>query len=293
MLLALVLAAWPTPQSVQIAGCAAAACSTRDDVRVCKCIPSEGEQRPGITVDGPAGRHLEWDVRSVLGDVSDFIVDASDLDANGAAELLVASRAAESNGVMIRTWELAIVDGADDGVTHAIAQDWGRDFEGPKHALLLTEWANDGDRVVFIGREYRYADGRLEPTDSPVRRRAFDATFERERLSAINASKDKTLPVRTFLAAGGTKPGVDAPPAKLSAVTVKGVTRDEQWLQLHLQSSSGELETLSGSVEGEVTLRLGDATRKRLYPLGYAPADAETWLLGRTARRAAGQVWLR
>lgn len=292
MLLALVLAAWPNPQAVKISGCSASACTAQNDVRVCKCIPSDGEQRPGITLDTAGGLHLEWDVRSVSGDVSDFVVDTKELDGDGKPEVLISSRATESNGVLVRTWELAIVDGATDGVTHVLTQDWGLDFVSAKRTLLLTEWAVEGSRVVFTGREYQYADARLEPTDEAVRRRVLDAAFEAERLAAINASADKTLPSRSFLMHASTKKGADALPSKLSSVTVKGLTRDAQWLQVHVQSPSGALETISGDVAGQATLRLGDARKKRLYPLGYAPADAEGWLLGRTLRRNAGQLWL-
>lgn len=282
MLLALVLAAWPAPQPTKINQCSASACTTSGEVRVCKCIPNRGEKRAGITIDGPSKRHLEWDVRTVLGDVNDFFVDSVDLDGDGSAETVVSSRAVESNGVMICTWELAIVDGAADTVMHVVTHDWGRDFLGAKNALLLTEWANEAGRIVFTGREYRYEKGRLEPTDEPVRRRAYDGAFETERLAAINKSEDRTLPARTFLSSASTKKGVDSVPSKLEKVVVKGLIRDER-LQAHVQAGE-ELSTIP-------ELRLGDAKKKRLYPLGYAPADAEDWLVGKSVRRSDGQLW--
>ncbi|MGV3622243.1 MAG: hypothetical protein ACO1OB_15575 [Archangium sp.] len=286
MFLALVLAAWPTPQPTKINQCSASACATSGEVRVCKCIPDRGEKRAGITIDGPAKRHLEWDVRTVLGDVNDFFVDDIDLDADGRTETVVVSRATESNGVMIRTWELAIVDGTSDTVTHVLTQDWGRDFLGPKNSLLLTEWATESGRIVFTGREYKYAKGRLEPTDDPVRRRAYDDTFEAERLAAINSSGDRSLPARAFLSKSSTKKGTDSLPNKLVNVTVKGITREEPWLQVHVQNGDN-VATIS-----EDGLRFGDAKKKRLYPLGYAPADAEDWLVGKTVRRSESQLWL-
>jgi hypothetical protein len=45
-------------------------------------------------------------------------------------------------------------------------------------------------------------------------------------------------------------------------------------------------------------LRLGDARTARLYPMAYAPAEAEAWLVGRRVRVAldgaalAGAVWV-
>ena len=85
MLLSLVLAAalWPAPQSTPVDGCHAAACTTQAGQQVCKCVPSDGEGRPGVVIEGPGKRHLEWDVRSFLGEVSDFVVQTVDLDGDG------------------------------------------------------------------------------------------------------------------------------------------------------------------------------------------------------------------
>lgn len=295
MLLSLVLAAapwWPAPQSTPVDGCLAAACTTQASQQVCKCVPSSGEGRPGVVIEGPGQRHLEWDVRSFLGEVSDFVVQTVDLDGDGRPELLIASRAAESNGMMVRDWELAIVDGASDAVLHVLVQDWGPDAISPRGSLLLTEWAMSAGHIVFTGREYSYESGRLEPADAPVRRRPLSPLFEKERLAAINTSADRTLRPRAFLAHPSTQQGVDVLPKTLRLAVVKGVAREEPWLQLHLQGANGKLEMLSGDVEGTATLRLGDARHRRLFPLGYAPADAEAWLLGREVWRAEGQVWV-
>ena len=130
MLLTLLLAAvpaWPAPLQAPVEGCHAAACTSQAEVKICKCVPEEGEKRPGIVIEGPGKRHLEWDVRSFLGEVSDFVVQTADLDNDGRPELLVASRASESNGMMVRDWELAIVDGESEGVMHLLVQDWGPD----------------------------------------------------------------------------------------------------------------------------------------------------------------------
>lgn len=295
MWLSLLLAAapsWPAPQPTAIEGCLAAACTARAGQQVCKCLPAGEEGRPGVVIEGPGQRHLEFDVRAHQGEVTDFVVQTVDLDADGKPELLVASRAAESNGLRVRDWELAIVDGETEGVLHVLVQDWGPDALAASGALLLTEWAMTSGHIVFTGREYAYASGRLEPTDAPVLRRALNGAFEKERLGVINASADRTLHPRAFLAHPSTKQGVDVLPRTLLPSVVKGVAREEPWLQLHLQGGTGKIESLSGDVEGKATLRLGDARRKRLFPLGYAPADAETWLLGRNVWRGEGQVWV-
>ncbi len=245
-----------------------------------------------MVIEGPGTRHLEWDARSFLGDVTDFVVQTVDLDGDAKPEVVIASRASESNGMMVRDWELAIVDGESDTVMHLLAQDWGPDSISEKRTLLLTEWAMSAGQIVFTGREYVYESGRLEPSDAPVRRRALNAAFEKERLAVINASTDRTMSPRAFIAHASTKQGADVVPKLVSAVLVKGVAREEPWLQLHVQGPNGKIEMLSGDVEGKATLRLGDVKRKRLFPLGYAPADAETWLIGRNVWRAEGQVWI-
>ena len=290
--LALVLAAWPAPVLAPIAGCHAAACTELAGQRICKCVPGDGEARPGIVVEGPGTRHLEWDVRTYLGEVNDFVVQSVELDGDGKPELVIASRANESSGMRVRDWELAIVDGQTDEVMHVLVQDWGPDSISASSTLLLTEWAMTGGHIVFTGREYGYESGRLAPCDAPVRRRALTSAFEKERLAMHNASTDLTLWPRAFLSHPSTKQGADVVPRLVSRAIVKGVAREDPWLQLHLQGPNGKLEMVSGAVEGAATLRLGDAHKKRLFPLGYAPADAETWLLGRSVWRGEGEVWV-
>lgn len=293
MLLSLILCAaplWPAPQPVEIEGCQAAACTQQGSQKICKCVPSSGEARPGLVIEGPGKRHLEWDVRAFNGEVTDFVVQRLDLDGDARSELLVASRASESSGMPVRDWELAIVDGETDTVMHLLVQDWGPDALTPQGTLLLTEWAMNAGQIVFTGREYVYEHGRLEASSAPVRRRALDGAFEKERLSI--ATTNHTLTPRAFLSHPSTKGGSDVVPKIAAAVQVMGVAREEPWLQLHVQGANGTVQTLSGDVEGKATLRLGDARRKRLFPLGYAPADAETWLLGRKVWHAAGQLWI-
>lgn len=294
MLLSLVLAAalWPAPLSTPVEGCQAAACTALANQKICKCVPGAGEARPGIVIEGPGQRHLEWDARAFLGDVTDFVVQTVELDGDGKPETIVASRAAESNGMVVRDWEVAIIDGATDEVMHVLVQDWGPDAISPSGTLLLTEWAMSGGVIAFTGREYTYESGRLEAADAPVKRRALSPAFEKERLAAITASTNRTVHPRAFLSHASTKQGADVVPKLISPVVVKGVAREDPWLQLHVQGANGKIETLSADVEGPATLRLGDARRKRLFPLGYAPADAETWLLGRNVWRADGQLWI-
>jgi hypothetical protein len=79
---------------------------------------------------------------------------------------------------------------------------------------------------------------------------------------------------------------------------VLGLSRVEPFLGLHVQRADGTLETLSELPDAKPLLRLGDARAARLFPMGYAPAAAEDWLVGRAVRlaldgtAAAGAVWI-
>lgn len=319
MLLAAVLAAapalLPAPVPTAIERCRAAACSSDENVRVCKCIP-ETDDPPGIIVDRPdledrsLNRHVEWDARAFLGEVGDFQVLRVDLDDDGVTELVVANRASESNGLAVRTWEISIVDGRDDTATHAIVHDWGADAIGQKGTLLLTEWEwspatkgpNGGQGaepgLVFVGREYRWKGGRLEATKDPVLRRRLTKELEQERGALFNASADRTLAPRRLLANAATQRGGDELPARTTSATVIGLTREDPLLLVHLERPDGELETLSGEADAKPVLRIGDAKSKRLFPPGYSPPDAEEWLVGRSVKLAldgdkvSGAVWV-
>ena len=320
MLLQFVLAAapvvFPTPTAASFPESLAAACAVlvgsaaspapppatgplRGDgaVRVCKAVPAADGARPGLVVDGPGERHVEWDATALPGDLDDFQVLSSDLDGDGRPELVIANRAAEAIGVAVRLWELAIVDGAGEGVTHALVHDWGPDALDASGKLLLTEWDwrdREAGGLVFIGREYTWKQGRLWPTKAPVLKRKLDADFEAERAQAAGIY----LSPRRALAHKATTRTSDAVAKSTAKATVLGVSLEEPFLGLHLQRADGSLDTLSELPDAKPLLRLGDARTARLFPMGYAPAEAEAWLVGKPVRVvldgavAAGAVWV-
>lgn len=301
MLLPFVLAAapvvFPTPTAASFPESLAAACVSDGTVRVCKAVPAADGARPGLVVDGPGERHVEWDATALPGDLDDFQVLASDLDGDGRPELVIANRAAEAIGVAVRLWELAIVDGAGDGVTHALVHDWGPDALDEHGKLLLTEWDwrdREAGGLVFIGREYTWKQGRLWPTKAPVLKRKLDADFEAERAQAAGLY----LSPRRALAHTSTARTTDAVAKTTAKATVLGVSLEEPFLGLHVQRADGSLDTLSELPDAKPLLRLGDARTARLYPMGYAPAEAEAWLVGKPVRVvldgavAAGAVWV-
>ncbi len=301
MLLSLVLAAAPVvlppPSPAAFPESLAAACTGDGAVRICKAVPSVEGSRPGLVVDGPGERHVEWDATALPGDLDDFQALTVDLDGDGQDELIVANRAAEATGVSVRLWELAIVEGGGDGVTHALVHDWGPDAVDAQGRLLLTEWewrGQDPAGLVFTGREYTWRGGRLWPTKAPVLRRTLDAAFEAERAR----TSELVLAPRQALASPTTRRSADPTPGRTVSARVLGISREEPFLSLHVQRSDGSLDTLSQLPDARPLLRMGDARSGRLYPMGYAPAAVEDWLVGRAVRlvvdgeRVAGPVWV-
>lgn len=301
MLLPLILAAapvlFPAPSAASFPESLAAACTGEHGVRVCKAVPAADGARPGLVVDGPDERHVEWDATALPGDLDDFQVLAVDLDGDGHDELVIANRAAEAIGVAVRLWELAIVDGASDGVTHALVHDWGPDALDEHGRLLLTEWDwrdASANGLVFVGREYTWREGRLWPTKAPVLKRKLDATFEAERAAAPGIY----LSPRRALAHASTTRTTDTVAKRTAKAMVMGVSFEEPFLGVHVQRADGSLDTLSESPDAKPLLRLGDVRSARLFPMGYAPAEAEAWLVGRPVRlvldgaAAAGAVWV-
>jgi hypothetical protein len=286
----------PVPQRVEVGGCLQAACTGDDRVRICKCIPADQQQLPGITVDiGP--HHLEWDTRIVEGEVTDFLVSSADLNGDGAAELIIASRSAEGGTPVARVYDLTIVDGVARSLTSAETHDFGPDAITPS-SLLLTEWEAGPKGPVFVGREYAFVKGRLEPTRAPVLRRAFDPVFEQEREAAWLKREGLALAPRQFLSHPSCTKSHDEPAASVVVASVLGVTRDDGVLAVHLELASGALKMFSVDPEAALSLRLASAKTHALYPLRYSPADAESWLSGRTVRIAleadhlVGPLWL-
>ncbi len=299
--LALVISATPVtlpaPTTQDVALCSKAACTSTPEVRVCKCLPVQEGLKPGITIDRPTGEHTEWDAVAWQDTVDDFQVTQVDLDGDGVPELVIANRAIEATGMGVRTWAVSIVDGKHLWATHALSQDFGPDAV-TGDGVLLTEWERVGPALVFAGREYSYAGGRLEPTRAPVLRRTLNPPFEEERDAVRAAASNRLLTPRAFLAHASTQKGVDQAPKVASDALVLGVSRDDDVLGVHLELKQVSMLSFSSDLQAEHVLRLASAKDRRLYPLGYVPADAELWLSGRKVKLAfehelpVGALWL-
>ncbi len=298
MLLALLLAAapilFPTPVQSPSANWRAAACTGYEGTQVCKFATNAEKANDMIVVERADRHRVEWPVATWVSTVNDFVVLQTDLDGDGRAELIVANRASEANGVAVRSWQIAIVDGTRDAATHFVSQDWGPDSLSGT-TLLVTEWEVVLPKATFVGREYAYKNGHLEATKDPVRRRALTPAFETER----RASTELIRTPRKFLSHDSTvKQATDAQAATRQDAVVRGLTLDEPWLDMHLERSNGVIESLSTLPEDGPMLRLADAKNRRLYPLGYAPEDSEAWLLGKKVSvgldgdKASGLIWV-
>ncbi len=298
-----VSASFPAPLEVAAqslgAECRAEACTSNGVVKVCKCGARTEASNDFISVERPNVAKVEYPVASWASAVADFAVMAVDLDADGADEIIVANRSSEASGVNVRTWQVAIVDGQRaEAATHFVSHDWGVDFVKGSQ-LLVTEWDIALPKAAFVGREYAYHDGRLEPTRDPIRRRELDAEFEAERKATAAAATGLQATPRKWLSNKAAVSVVNDPlPASRQDAVVRGLTLDEPALDLHLERLDGRLETFSTAPEEGPALRLADAKTKRLYPLGYAPENSETWLLGRRVslvfegEKANGLVWV-
>jgi hypothetical protein len=290
MLLPLLLAAtpFPVPTALQLDPCARAACTTSGEVRVCKCAAPTEQSVDLLVVDRPAERRVIWATDSNRGEVADFRVQQGDLDGDGAQELVIASLMSVSDGMEIRSWEVSVVDGAEDVVVHGVAHDLPEDFlKGT--TLLFTEWTYQAvekqpePAFVFVGREYQYSRGALVPAKSAVLRRRYTLEFEQERLKALEGTTDGLLASRAFLSHASTQKGADELPKRFKKVSLKALTQDEPEYELHAEDADGVLLTFSSDGEAGPLLRLGDAKAKRLLPLRYVRKEPEAAWLGKPA----------
>ncbi|MCA2978033.1 MAG: hypothetical protein INH37_07100 [Myxococcaceae bacterium] len=293
MLLPLLLAAtpFPAPAPVALDHCAQAACTTLGEVRVCKCAAPNAQSVDLLVVDRPAERRVIWPTEARPGVVTDFAVQQADLDADGAAELLVASVMSESEGMRIRSWHLAVVDGAEDVAVQFVAHDLPPDWVKGT-ALFVTEWTYEAvpkqpePAFVYVGREYEYRHGVLVPAKAPVLRRRYTPEFELERARALAQSEDGTLPGRAFLAHPSVTKGADELPRRTMRVVLSALTLEEPDYGLYGEDAEGALVSFSSDGQDGPLLRLGDTKARRLFPLRYLPKDPERQWIGRAALAA-------
>lgn len=233
-----------------------------------------------------AGQTLAtWTHAGVAFGSEGFDLLRTDLDADGARELVVAYHDGTSNGLGVSYWTLFVFPEAGGPPLRFSTQEYGAEGTFPRavragRRVLVTGWEGSsepgrGAGTYFFGRTYRYAAGRLVPDAAPIRARRLLNGFARER----------------------GRPGPRDPAGWLSR-NARSLLTEPLAQGRALAEVSGRVETVAISDTGmTVTLRpargaavavpafaFGDAATRRLYPFGYVPADEPAWPSGLAAR---------
>lgn len=160
----------------------------KPDVTACKCY-GEDDSDGKYTLRIRRGNKIVHESRH---DAVNFVneeIEAHrlDLDADGRPEIVFAHMLGMSNGMGVRYWNLAILDGRTGSVSQLDVVEYGkgtlrRERDG-HYTLLETSWDGlDGAHLYFVARPYAYARGALVPQKRRgmwIRRYLF--SFERER----------------------------------------------------------------------------------------------------------------
>ncbi len=279
----------PVPAQARVEGCVRSSCTELGELRACKCLTDEGTF---VAVSLHGRKVGAVSVNAYLGQTDDFEVSRGDLDGDGHAEVVVASRDSTSDGVAISRWTIAILDGrlladghADKSPVSFGVDDYGEGVVRRDGLLLLPEWQSErGGGLSLLGRPFRYERGALLPdARSPVMRRRLVQSFEEERNGDLGAGSRGLGRPGKWLSDGRCQgAGTDARGAVVERARIvgAGITND----RLMLVTRAGlKVRVLSAS-SGQ-GIRLGDIATGRLYPPGYRPADPDA-LSGRHATLA-------
>ena len=277
----------PAPAEARVEGCVRASCTELDGLRACKCVTDEGTF---VAVSLHGRKVGAVSVSAYLGQTDDFEVSRGDLDGDGRAEVVVASRDSTSSGVAISRFSVSILDGRPLADGHADktpvsfgVDDYGEGVVRKDGLLLLPEWQSErGGGLSLVGRPFRYERGALlHDARGPVLRRRLAQSFEEERSGDLGAGGTRGMgrPGKWLSDARCQGSGAEARGAVVEKARIvgAGITND----RLMLVTRAGlKVRVLSASAGQGV--RLGDAATGRLYPPGYRPADPDA-LSGRHA----------
>lgn len=156
------------------------------DFTACKCYPSEGGTQHIVTIKRGGTVLYEGRRETVNFTTKEIEIFRKDLDADGKTEVIAADFSGMSNGMGVRYWTLAIVDGRTGATTDVPLVDYGDGSirrESPGHyTILVTSWEWIGSGLYFVARPYRYKDAKLLPEKARgMWRRRYLFSFERER----------------------------------------------------------------------------------------------------------------
>lgn len=151
------------------------------DLAACKCYPAEGGPQYVVTIRRGGAVVYEGRRDTVNFTTKEIEVFRKDLDGDGHAEIIAADFSGMSNGMAVRYWTLAIVDGRTGATTDVPLVEYG-DGSIRGSTILVTSWEWIGSHLYFVARPYRYESGKLLPEKARgMWRRRYLFSFERER----------------------------------------------------------------------------------------------------------------
>jgi LysM repeat protein len=163
----------PDDSMTAAALCARAWCAALDPgVELCKCAAPRLPDDDTFLFSVRAGRvHKLWQAPTPFSLERSFEVRRADLDGDGDDELIVADLEAVSNGMMVTTWRISVLEDLDAPRLSFAVHEYGdatlvRADRGCDLLATSWRWAEDPLRGVgtyLVGRRLRYRDGALEP----------------------------------------------------------------------------------------------------------------------------------
>lgn len=231
-----------------------------------------------------------------------------DLDGDARLELVVANHDGTSNGLGVSTWTIYILPDPREHDFREPLRMTVREYGtcgtfvarpgGSATHILATDWewgADPQDRrgygLYFVGRWFRYADGRLLPVARPVLARRYLFSFQDERgmtsgdprapyrwLRNLRTERRRVDPYivhEKLSSRSGTVESVD-PPSDSGGISVRVRFDDGETTTFVYNASPFGGEALPNGFS-----RFGEATTDQIYPINYLPSDAQAWLSGR------------
>ena len=256
-------------------------------------VPYEGDDGGGVdrlTFTVTKGRTPigQWD--AVAASASEgFDLVRTDLDGDGAREVVFAHHDATSNGLGVAYWTLYVLPEAGTAApplsfsTVEYGTDGAFPRVGGRRALLTAEWlggeeAGRGGGLYFTGRLFRYERGALVPDAAPLRQRRYLNSFQTER--GRDHERGAVNPWRWLSRAYRTVPAGRPDPALTGRATDEAPGR----IASVADTDSGRVVTFApeaGPPVASRAVRFGDGPTRRLFPEGYTPAGGAAALNGR------------
>jgi hypothetical protein len=269
------------------------------NIRICKAL---SDDKDTFLVEKDGKRIGTWPGNAYLGETSDFEVLTGDLDNNRKPELIVANHDGTSNGLGVDYWTIFIFPDSQFHNFNAPLTFGVEEYSSfgtfvtsnGRVNILTTSWVGNKDPkhkrgwgTYLVGQWWRYQSGELRPMlDRPIIARRYLFGFENERNAAGKTDRIpfKWLNNRSTESVGTefitrrsttSKPGV-----------IQSVTREKESIKV-VFTTRGEQPTTyiyPGKIGDKDKLDyLGNTASGRLYPIGYQPSQAPTWLKNKRA----------